>query len=260
MFNKRLMAGVFIFIIAVADFVGASVITGNRTLLAVPARYKIVQLSFDIVSLRHVNLVSYQKEDNGSDMLLHLWTTNGVWKEISPALLQSGALNIVATAVVGPDADDFINYTDAHSWGGAIKRIPTFDIPTILNALNVCYNFKVKEWKWLAYRYKINVEDTNWEERRYGKYGPPGQERKPPVNNTTSTTGPASYHNSATEPTVTPVIKEDVVEESEILDVNDDSEVINAVNIKEKIKNKSGNRAESRTTKVRLDELLPENK
>lgn len=182
MFAKRLLVGMVLALFVTVNCLTAATVSGKQTALVIPASYKVVQVGFDIVTLRGVKLVSYQKLAGSNDLLLHIWNpAAAAWQELTPQMLQQGVLDVVAATVVGPDADDFINYTGANAWGGAIKLIPTYDVALILNGLTACYNFKSYEWEWLARRYELDVEDTNYEERRYGKYGPPGSDKSRPV-------------------------------------------------------------------------------
>ena len=190
MFAKRLFVGLVLTLVVGVNCLTAATVSGKRTVLVIPASYKVVQVGFDIVTLRAVKLVSYQKIAGSNDLLLHAWNPSAdAWQELTPQMLRQGVLNVVAATVIGPDADDFINYTGANMWGGAIKLIPTYDVAEILNGLTACYNFKSYEWEWLARRYELDVEDTNYEERRYGKYGPPGSDQSRPVTDDADSSG-----------------------------------------------------------------------
>ena len=180
MFTKKILSGMILALVISVNYLMA--VSSSSTVLVVPARYKVVQVAFDVVTLRGVNLISYQKVQSSNDLLLHAWNPSvNAWQEITPDDLHSGGIfNSIAAAVIGPDGGDFINYVDGRTWGGAVKLLPTYDVATILTGLDSCYHFKPYEWEWLAGRYGLSVKDTNYEQRRYGKYGPPGSETSKP--------------------------------------------------------------------------------
>jgi len=245
MFTKKILGGMFLVLVVSLNCVMAT--SRESTVVVVPARYKVMQVAFDIVTLRGVNLISYQKVPGSNDFLLHAWNPAGnVWEEVTPADLQGGVLNTVATAVIGTDGKQFIDYV-GRSWGGAVKLLPTFDIATILTGLDACYHFKPYEWEWLARRYGISVKDVNYEKRRYGKYGPPGKARKP------ESVAPSSYQNRTIQ-------SEDVETVSPLLD---EVEVIEIVPPTKPVHKHSSSAIKKERTAtdnrmIRLHELLPE--
>lgn len=256
MFSKKLWSGIVLALVVCLNCVTATEKSGNSTVLVIPARYKVVQLAFDIVTLRSVNLISYQKVSGSSDLLLHAWNAaNRVWVEITSSELQSGLFDAVAAAVIGPDGSDFINYTGSSAWGGAVKVLPTYDIAQILTGLDGCYHFRPYEWEWLARRYNLSVKDTNYEQRRYGRYGPPGSK------NTKQSVGPSSYQRE-----VRNIDVEDVEVISPIIDEVEVVEIVPvttpAVKAKYNARKKRGGRhignSSNGDNMIRLHELLPE--
>ena len=37
--------------------------------------------------------------------------------------------------------------------------------------------FSAQEWEWIAKRHGLKLKDTNWERRKYGRYGKPGEKK-----------------------------------------------------------------------------------
>ena len=60
------------------------------------------------------------------------------------------------------------------------KRLPKLNPVDLANGMNEVMEFSGHEWRWLADRYKLTLNDRNWERRRYGRYGKPGETRKTP--------------------------------------------------------------------------------
>jgi hypothetical protein len=258
MFLKKILTVIVLTLVISVNCMMAESLS-SRTVLVVPARYKVVQLAFDIVTLRNVNLVSYQKQELSDGLLLHAWNPmTGAWQEITPAELQDGVFNAVATAVIGDDANMFINYTAANTWGGAIKRLPTYNVADILNGLEKCYRFNAKEWTWLAKRYGISVKETNYELRRYGKYGPPGSEQSKP------SVAPSSYRTSRSQSDSCESSTSTILDETEVIDIEsvnipEEKGVtsVEPVTRKEELRNTTSDRRDEAT--IKLNELLPEN-
>ncbi len=245
--TKKLLSGMIMALVISVNCAMAA--SRSSTVLVVPARYKVVQVAFDIVTLRSVNLISYQKIPGSSDLLLHAWNSSvGAWQKIMPSDLRSGGVfNSIAAAVIGPDGGEFINYIGGRTWGGAVKLLPTYDVAKILSGLSGCYNFKPYEWEWLARRYGVSVKDVNYEQRRYGKYGAPGREKK-----SRPSVAPSNYQDTAVQ-------VEDVEVVSPVLDEVEVIEIVPAT--KPRIGASKARRLNSNNDNnmIRLHELLPEN-
>jgi hypothetical protein len=146
----------------------------HQTVLVVPPRYRVMQLAFDMVKLRKVLLVSYQVSPSSGALLMHAWNPHaGNWSEITSENLLSPNYQGLGTVIVGQHADAFASGANVTGWAGAVKRIPSVLISDIVNGLDGIYRFRPHEWRWLAGRYEFQIDDTNYEQRRYGRYGPP---------------------------------------------------------------------------------------
>lgn len=237
MFGRKLLSGMVLALVLSVNCVIAA--SSTSTVLIIPLRYKVVQVAFDVATLRGVNLISYQKIQGSNDLLLHAWNSSvGAWQEIAPADLQTGGVfNSIAAAVIGPDGGEFIDYVGGRTWGGAVKLLPTYDVAKILSGLSSCYHFKPYEWEWLARRYGLSVKDTNYEQRRYGKYGTPGSEKPQ------QSVGLSSYQDTAVQ-----------VEDIEVSPILDDVEVVETVPLTVPTVNSNSDG----DNMIRLHELLPE--
>jgi len=156
----------------------------EQTLLVVPARYTVLQFSFDMARMRPVYLVAYDTEGKAGDLVLYVWDSQaGEWLRTSLDEYRSGAIFMSKpkrVIVVGPDRDLPTGLTDASAWGGEVDRIPSMKIVDMVNGMNAAFNFSNHEWRRLAKRYKLTLNDRNAERRRYGRYGPPGGKKTEP--------------------------------------------------------------------------------
>lgn len=144
------------------------------TLLVVPSRYTIVQLAFDVAKLRPTTLVAYEVEPRHKTMVLHRWDANANdWMRMAQEDYTSGMAYRpvpLRAILVGGDADLPAALTELPS-GMDVQRIPTLKVAPMVNALNETLSFTPSEWRWLARRHRLELEDLNAERRRLGKYG-----------------------------------------------------------------------------------------
>lgn len=159
----------------------------KSTAMVVPVRYVVVQVAFDLASLdKGVSLVSYESTGNADEPALHIWDpqVNG-WLEITMSEFRSGAVfgdTPDRVLIVGKDLDQMaVLATAAEGWPATVKQIESLSVDNIVNGADAYLNFTPYEWKWLAKRYQLELEDLNAERRRYGRYGKPGDAVKPPA-------------------------------------------------------------------------------
>jgi hypothetical protein len=152
--------------------------------LVVPARPTIVKLAFDVAEMRRgTALICYQVAPGSASPVVSVWDTRGQdWVKTS--------LNDYASAsifdpvpqqviLVGTDSDILAVFERASSWSKQVRRVPSLNIMNVINALNETLDFSPAEWRYLAKRYDLKLQDLNAERRRYGKYGKPGSKPSP---------------------------------------------------------------------------------
>jgi hypothetical protein len=150
------------------------------TALIIPARYTIVQLAFDIAHMDDtVTLVSYEQANDIAQPALHIWDAQaGDWLRIAVDELQSGQVFRTLpkhALVIGNELDQMTILEDAvGAWCPDVLRIESMNIAEIVNQADSRLDFTPYEWKWLAMRYQLQIEDLNADRRRYGRYGKPG--------------------------------------------------------------------------------------
>lgn len=150
-------------------------------IMVIPARYRVVELGFDMARLCNVGLISYQKEYQTGDVLLHVW--NGrEWIRIAPPEYVSGRFLLGAPDVLIVVGDEKVlpeMLTVPPEWCPKVERVKELDVGSIINGAGPVVKLSQREYKWLADKYNLTLTDLNAERRRYGRYGPPGQEKIP---------------------------------------------------------------------------------
>ena len=152
--------------------------SGASTVLVIPERRTLVQLGFDIASLRDATLMTYRQT---ADQLprLHVWSPMlNIWQSVDPDGYVSGdALpgQVRDVVMVGAPEGRPEALLLTPAWARDFKSIESTDMMELVNGLNDTYRFTPGEWKWLAPRYRLTIKDLNEERRRYGRYGRPDQ-------------------------------------------------------------------------------------
>ncbi|NQT93911.1 MAG: hypothetical protein HQ559_14215 [Lentisphaerae bacterium] len=183
--TQRILVSIPTFLALLAFALPAQEETKPQPWLVLPARYAILQLGFDVASMRPLTLISYAAGKTADDPSMHVWDRAArEWTSISigeyrsaqvPGPLASGIV------LVGSDTDLPVAIADGSAWCDSVKRVQTLNIATILNSLNEELKFTAKEWKLLARRYRIKLKDLNRDRRRWGRYGKPGSRRLAPA-------------------------------------------------------------------------------
>ncbi len=153
-----------------------------QTLLVVPARYTVVQMAFDIQTLRPVELVAYDDQAPATDPVIHFWDRDvRDWIRIDIEQFRAGALFKLSPAesvIVGTDQALPPGLLDAAGGIPVRKRVVEMNLAQIANAVNESHAFSAQEWQWLAVRYRLKLKDLNYERRRYGRFGKPDTARR----------------------------------------------------------------------------------
>ncbi len=148
-----------------------------NTLLVVPARQRMVQLAFDMQSLRHAEVVSWRASSGADSPELNYWTGQ-TWAPITLAQFRSGEKLVrkpQKTIFIGLDTPAVL--TEATLPG--IARFETFDTAMLVNNLDAFYAFSDAEWRLLSKRYSFMLRDTNARLRQQNRYAqPPPEEPK----------------------------------------------------------------------------------
>lgn len=154
---------------------GATPVQADQALLVIPARYRIVQLAFDVARVSDAMVVSYQKSATVGALQMHRWDGRS-WLPLPEEDYLTGMFprrGITQGFVIGTDAATVDQLLGASAWLPAMRSIDTLGLAAILNTLDEALDLSPANLRWLAARYGLAVEDLNWERRRYGRFGPP---------------------------------------------------------------------------------------
>lgn len=171
---------VVLIMLAVLAVQGTSAFASARkvnSLLVVPARSTIVQFAFDIVALRGVSLVSYEKGLSGGAVLYWWNWVASQWQAITTdELADYSFLKTRPDKVylLGLDRDITPDLAEALAGEPGLVRIKTLNIVQVVNLFNENMRFTQPEWEALARRHNFKIKDWNYDLRRWGRYGPPG--------------------------------------------------------------------------------------
>ena len=120
----------------------------------------------------------------------HIWDARkSDWVKVPADEYSTGKASDPATTrviVIGDDPVTMGKMEHLSTWG-TLMRVQTLDIMKLVNALNDAMTFTPGEWKNLARRHGLALQDSNAERRRYGRYGKTGEKGEPAVQ--TATTG-----------------------------------------------------------------------
>lgn len=165
----------------------------RKDVLVVPARYRTVQIGFDIHALRNPALISYETPAQGG--LVHIWQPqSATWRRLLKQDVEFGqymSYDVGQVIVIGVPEELPEVLAGRFISDHAILWIESLSSADIFNTLNQRYQFTPSEWRALANRYKLKIKDVNEQRRRWGRFGPPGTRiEPPPVQPRTSTKQP----------------------------------------------------------------------
>ncbi len=133
------------------------------TLLVVPERFNVVQVSFDLADKRPVALVTYRGDGVVEPLALHAWTGEAWW----PVPLEDyrgGRFLLRQPARIILVGDDRLlpkPLVQASDWGPLVMSIETTEPDELLNAIGRLFDFTRSEWRWFARRYTMDIEDVS---------------------------------------------------------------------------------------------------
>ncbi len=140
---------------------------GKGVLLVAPARMRVLQLAFDLDWLRSISLVSYRGDAKSEQPLLHLWADSD-WRHVGMSNFAGGRfLGSAPDTVVLIGDDEMLPAVIEESipWSCPVLRIETIEVAELINRLDLIFEFKEDEWKWLSRRYNLVLTDI-YEDRR----------------------------------------------------------------------------------------------
>lgn len=180
---RKLLVGACLALLAAGNVWSRGIDT-PPALVVLPARQRVIEFGFDLIRQQQATLIAYQQV--GPDLLIHLW--NGrEWVPMTPAVYFSGTFLLGAPdqlVLVGDDNLLPSIFQTLPDWSRKTERIRALDIASLVNQFGTLLKFDDGQWKWFADKYDLVLTDSNAARRRWGKYGPPGQEwyrKQPPA-------------------------------------------------------------------------------
>ncbi|GEM_PF-3110272 len=156
------------------------------TLLVVPTRQDMVQLSRDLQAFRTFYLVAYDQSAPADEPVLHAWTGER-WVYISSSRFSNGNLlksPPTRTVIIGEDNERTAELIDrAAVWSPEVLNLDSTDMTNLINAIGRMSNFKKKDWEWFALRYDLQVQNLNQEVNQESWYDTTRREDIPKAGN-----------------------------------------------------------------------------
>ena len=130
---KEQMKKIIMVLVAVTAVCGSSVYARSYSsdVLVVPSRFTIIQLAFDIVALRDVNLISYDSSDNSETPVLYVWDKmSSAWENLTVDEFSVGSFSATTPnemILVGSDSDLPASLISGASQAKKVTRIDTIN-------------------------------------------------------------------------------------------------------------------------------------
>ncbi len=152
------------------------------SLLVVPERFNVIQISFDLIDKRPIALVTYRGDARTERPALHAWTGER-WLPIPMDEYEGGLFLLEQPAriiLVGDDRQLPRSLIEASDWGPVVMSIDTTEPDELLNALGRLLDFSRSEWRWFARRYNMEIEDISPERETISWYDQMTRARQQP--------------------------------------------------------------------------------
>ena len=146
------------------------------TLIVAPARYSVMQVSFDLLARTPSVLVSYQGEGAAAEPVLHAWN-GSEWVLISLKDYREGNFlqRVPDRAVlIGDDATLPASVLEASGWVGDVVRVRDLTTGSLINEFGHILKWRDGDWQWFAKRYNLTLRDESESRRNSSWYDRPG--------------------------------------------------------------------------------------
>lgn len=144
----------------------------SRMVLIFPARPAVVQSAFDAAWLRPIELISYDKDRDGNLLMWRWNSTQQKWIDLPAENLRSNLLmreRKPEVLVIGDNSEIVTRIQEATVWAESVDTLMDMNKLPVFNRLNESLQFSSREWRWLADRHGIQLQDVSVERRRYGR-------------------------------------------------------------------------------------------
>ncbi len=162
--------------LGVLVMVGLTVSAPAFTLVVAPARYSVLQVSFDLLGRTPAVLVSYQGAGSSADPVLHAWNGNE-WVLLSMKDYREGNfLHKVPERIVliGDDATLPARLLESSTWVSEVVRFRDLTTGALVNEFGHLLNWRPADWTWFAKRYNLTLKDESEDRRKASWYDQTG--------------------------------------------------------------------------------------
>ena len=146
------------------------------TLIVAPARYSVLQVTFDLLARTPSVLVSYQGEGTAVEPVLHAWN-GSEWALISMKDFREG--NFLQRApdravLIGDDRILPAQLMESSTWIPEVVRVRDLTTSALVNEFGHILKWDDAEWLWFAKRYNLSLRDESEARRNSSWYDRPG--------------------------------------------------------------------------------------
>lgn len=151
-----------------------------RTVMLVPQSASLIRLCGDVNALfpEQTLLAVYTRRGPLALRVFNVWDArSGQWRRLSPDAWHQGTRlppGLKRLLVIAPESaieEDILRPVD---WSRVMLRISDSDLSMVANRLDALFGFTPEQWRFLADRNGLVLQDRHAEQRRYGRFGPPG--------------------------------------------------------------------------------------
>ncbi|GEM_PF-590785 len=144
----------------------------DLSLLVIPERLNMVQAGFELNQLRPLALVTYRTRRPTGEVILHGWTGQE-WIPVSLSDYATGDFmvrNPVRIILVGDEALLPGELVEASNWGPLVLNVEATRTDEFFNAMGSLFDFSSREWRQIAQRHNMAIEDVTPEAARVSWY------------------------------------------------------------------------------------------
>ncbi len=182
------------------------------TLMVAPARYSVLQVTFDLLARTPSVLVSYQGEGAAAEPVLHAWN-GSEWVLITLKDFREG--NFLQRApdravLIGDDHVLPAQLLESSTWISEVVRVRDLTTSALVNEFGHILQWEDAEWVWFSKRYNLSLRDESEARRQSSWYDRPGPLPGRPQVLERITQGPAA------DPAPVPVVPADEVKDEPV--------------------------------------------
>ena len=189
---RKNLAGLLVAVgVAAAWVVPAGAASSSGTVIVMPARVRVVQLAFQVASVKDVGLVAYNNSPALAEPLIHYWNGHE-WKQITREEYLAGSFlpaSVANVFILGDSTSLPVFMTWNPTWAKHTHKTADLNVASLLNEFGPVLKFSRSDWQWLADQNELTLDDRNAERRRFGRWAQPNAEAPVPPPSATELKG-----------------------------------------------------------------------